>query len=123
MRYLVLIYTNPAARELWNASAAADQSVDLEAYARFNTDLTDSGELIVSESLTEASQTRQVIIRNGQVSTTDGPFAETKEQLAGFYLVECDDLDRATEIAARIPEAAAGVIEIRPVRTLSGLEM
>jgi hypothetical protein len=123
MRYLVLIYTNPAARELWNASAASDKAVDLEAYARFNTDLTDSGELIVSESLTDAAETRQVIIRGGQVTTTDGPFAETKEQLAGFYLVECDDLDRATEIAARIPEAEAGVIEIRPVRTLSGLEM
>ena len=55
--------------------------------------------------------------------TTDGPFAEAKEQLAGFYLIECHSIERATEIAARIPEAEVGVVEIRPVRTLSGLEM
>jgi hypothetical protein len=55
--------------------------------------------------------------------TTDGPFAEVKEQLAGFYLVECDSIERATEIAARIPEAEAGVVEVRPVRTFSGLDM
>lgn len=123
MKYLVLIYTNPDARALWERLPEAEQSKGLQAYAALNEELATSGEVIVSESLADPSLSRQVTVRAGQVTATDGPFAETKEQLAGFYLLDCESLERATEIAARIPEAEAGVIEVRPVRTFGGLEM
>lgn len=123
MRYLVLIYTNPDARRLWEQLPEAEQAMGLRAYAELNEDLAASGEMIVSESLADSSLARHVVVRGGEAMTTDGPFAEVKEQLAGFYLVECETIERATEIAARIPEAEAGVVEVRPVRTFSGLEM
>lgn len=123
MKYLVLIYTNPQARKLWEQLPEAEQALGLQSYVALNEDLVASGEMIVAESLADSSLTKQVTVRDGRTTTTDGPFAETKEQLAGFYLVECDSIERATEIAARIPEAEVGVIEVRPVRTLSGLEM
>ena len=62
-------------------------------------------------------------MRDGQTVTSDGPFAEAKELLAGFYLLECDSMERAVEVAARLPEAELGLIEVRPVLTLGGLEM
>lgn len=123
MRYLVLIYTNPDARQLWEQLPEADKALGVQAYARLNENLVATGEMIVSESLADPSLTKRVVVRDGEVMTSDGPFAEVKEQLAGFYLVECDSVERATEIAARIPEAEAGVVEVRPVRTFSGLEM
>lgn len=123
MRYLVLIYTNPDARQLWEQLPEADKALGVRAYARLNENLVATGEMIVSESLADPSLTKRVVVRDGEVMTSDGPFAEVKEQLAGFYLVECDTVERATEIAARIPEAEVGVVEVRPVRTFSGLEM
>lgn len=123
MKYLVLIYTNPQARELWEQLPEPERAAGLQAYAALNEDLSASGEMIVAESLSDASLARQVTVREGTVMTTDGPFAEAKEQLAGFYLVECEGIERATEIAAQIPEAAVGVVEVRPVRTFSGMEM
>lgn len=123
MRYLVLIYTNPDARQLWEQLPEADKALGVQAYARLNENLVATGEMIVSESLADPSLTKRVVVRDGEVMTSDGPFAEVKEQLAGFYLVECDSVERATEIAARIPEAEVGVVEVRPVRTFSGLEM
>lgn len=123
MKYLILIYTNPESRHLWEQLPEAERMAGLEAYAELNNDLVESGEMIVSESLADSSLTQQVTMRGGQAIVTDGPFAETKEQLAGFYLVECSSKERAAEIAASIPEAEAGTVEIRPVRTFSGLEM
>lgn len=123
MKYLVLIYTNPEARELWEQLPEATQMEGLQAYVALNEDLAASGEMIVSESLADPSLAKRVTVRGGHTTTTDGPFAEVKEQLAGFYLVECASIERAAEIAARIPEAEAGVVEVRPVRTFSGLEM
>lgn len=123
VKYLVLIYTNPEARKLWEQLPAAEKSAGLQIYAALNEELAASGEMIVSESLADPSLAKRVTVRDGEVTTTDGPFAEAKEHLAGFYLVECDSIDRATEIAARIPEAEVGELEVWPVRTLSGLEM
>jgi hypothetical protein len=123
VKYLVLIYTNPDARQLWEQLPDDEQMAGLRAYAALNEDLAESGEMIVSESLADPSLAKHVTVRDGQALTTDGPFAEVKEQLAGFYLVECESIERATEIAALIPEAEAGVVEVRPVRTFSGLEM
>lgn len=123
MKYLVLIYTNPQARQLWERLPESDRARGLHAYATLNEQLASSGELIVSESLADASLAQHVTVRGGQATTTDGPYAETKEELAGFYLLECASSERAAEIAARIPEAEAGAVEVRPVRTFGGLEM
>ncbi len=77
-----------------------------------------SGTLVAAEALLPASTATTVRVRNGRASYTDGPFAETKEQLAGFYLVEAASLDEALAVAAKIPPAREGSIEVRQVRTL-----
>jgi hypothetical protein len=78
-----------------------------------------SGVLVAAEALLPVETATTVRIRNGRVSVTDGPFAETKEQLAGFYLVEARDLNDAIQIAAKIPPAREGSVEVRPVRELT----
>ncbi|MGB5811587.1 MAG: YciI family protein, partial [Polyangiales bacterium] len=74
-----------------------------------------SGEFVVADALQPTTTATSVRVREGKTLTTDGPFAETKEQLGGFYLVEAEDLDRAIAIAARIPSARVGTIEVRPI--------
>jgi hypothetical protein len=83
------------------------------------TELRASGRSIAAEALEPARTAATVRVRNGKVSLTDGPFAETKEQLAGFYLVDAKDLNEAIQIAAKIPPARVGSVEVRPVRELS----
>ena len=80
--------------------------------------LVERGEMLAGEALQPVATATTVRLRNGQISVTDGPFAETREQLAGFYLIEAEHLDHAIEIAAGIPPAAVGSIEIRPIRSL-----
>ncbi len=76
------------------------------------------GVLIAAEALQPAGTATTVRVRNGRTTVTDGPFAETKEQLAGFYLIDAKDLDEAIQVAAKIPPAREGSVEVRPVRTL-----
>jgi hypothetical protein len=123
MKYLILIYHNPGARQIWESFSDAEQAKGLAAYAAINEELAASGELIATEALADAGLGKGVTVREGQTVTSDGPFAEAKEQLAGFYLVDCESMDRAVEIAARIPEAPVAQIEVRPILTYSGLEM
>ena len=80
--------------------------------------LRQSGQLIAAEALQSARTSKTVRLRGGKVTITDGPFAETKEQLAGFYLIDAKDLNDAIDVASKIPPARAGSIEIRPVREL-----
>ena len=84
----------------------------------FDRSIRDSGHCIASEALESVSTARTVRVRGGKASVMDGPFAETKEQLAGFYLIDAVDLNEAIQIAARIPPAREGSIEVRPVREL-----
>jgi hypothetical protein len=123
VKYVILIYSNPASREQWYQLPAEQRADGMAAYAALNDDLAASGEMIVSEALAFPSTAKTVAVRNGEAITTDGPFAEVKEHLAGFYLVDCESVDRAVEIAARIPEAQAGLIEVRPVMDLSTFEL
>ena len=83
-------------------------------------ELRKDGQMFGGEALEPAAIATTVRVRNGKVAITDGPFAETKEQLAGFYLIDANDLDEAIRVAAKIPPARIGSIEIRPVRELSG---
>ena len=123
MKYMILIYSNAASRKIWQEFSDAQRAEGLDWYAAFHDDLVNSGELIVSERLADPSLTTRVAVTEGQTMTTDGPFAEAKELLAGFFLVEADSHERAVEIAARVPEAMLGLVEVRPVRDLRGLEM
>jgi len=83
------------------------------------TALRESGKLVAAEPLEPVASATTVRVRNGKVSITDGPFAETKEQLAGFYLVDARDLNEAIQVASKIPPARVGSIEVRPVRKLN----
>lgn len=123
MKYLILIYGNPESRKIWEGLSAAQRAEGLDVYRALNEDLAASGEMIVSEALADPSLTKRVWVQEGRTMTSDGPFAEAKELLAGFYLVECESVERAVELGARIPEAAFGLVEVRPVMGLSGFEV
>ena len=125
MKYLILIYANPASRAVWVGLSEAQRAEGLKAYAALNEDLAASGEMVVAEALADPSLAKRVSVREGRTVTSDGPFAEAKEHLAGFFLVECESLDRAVEVAARVPEADLGLVEVRPVLDLDlgGLEV
>ena len=113
MNYLLMIYTDEAELE---SSSQADGEATLAAYSAFTQSIADSGVLRGGDALEPTAMATTVRVRGGEVVVTDGPFAETKEQLGGYYAIECADLDAAIEIAARIPGAVPGAIEIRPIR-------
>ena len=119
MKYLILIYSNPESREIWDGLSADERGGGLSAYTALNEDLNASGEMIVTEALADPSMGKRVSVQEGR-TTTDDPFAEVKELVAGFYLVECESFDRAVEIAARMPKAELGLVEVRPCMDLSG---
>ena len=110
MKYLILIYSNPRARAQWAAMSAEEQGAGLAAYSALNESLVASGELVAAEAL--AMTAIPVPPRS------DGPFAEAKEQLGGFYLVDVASEERAREIGAMVPEAPLGHVEIRPAQGL-----
>jgi hypothetical protein len=123
VKYLILIYSNPASREIWAGFSDDQRAEGYRYYAALTEELAASGELIVSEALADPSLATRVSVRDGQTLTSDGPFAEAKELLAGFFLLECESVERAVEIAARVPEAELGLVEVRPILKLGGLEM
>lgn len=118
MRFLVLIYSNPESRAVWDSLSDDQKKEGMAGYAALHEALAERNELVASESLDDPALTKQVLVRDGRPQTTDGPFAEVKEQLAGFYLLDCESMDRAVEIVAQIPEAPFSVVEVRPVRDL-----
>ena len=112
MRYLLLIYTE----ETDEAPPADEATASHVAYAEFTADIKRRGLFQAGEALTPTSTATTVRVLDGETVATDGPFAETKEYLGGFYLVECDSLDDAIAFAAKIPAARnGGAIEVRPV--------
>jgi hypothetical protein len=123
VKYLILIYGNPESRAIWESFTDEERAEGFAYYGRLTEELAASGELIVTEALADASETKRVAVREGRTVATDGPFPEAKELLAGFYLLECQSMDRAIEIAGRVPEAQMGLVEVRPVMDLGGTEM
>ena len=112
MQYLCLIYD---AESEWLKMSQAEQGKMYEEYRKFTEDIKASGNHLGGNQLQPISTATTVRIRNGKRLTTDGPFAETKEQLGGFYMIEAKNLDEAIEIASRIPSAKVGSIEVRPL--------
>src|SRR6266481_4310627 len=112
MQYLLLIYQNEA--EVDAAGEAAATQMHNE-YRTFTQSIIQAGHFKAGDALKRTPTATTVRVRNGKMLTTDGPFAETREQLGGYYLIEAKDLDTALGIAARIPGAKSGSIEVRPV--------
>jgi hypothetical protein len=111
MRYLLLIYAEESDAPPPDDVAAASH----QAYAAFTADIKARGLFEAGEALTPTSTATTVRVVDGDTVATDGPFAETKEALGGFYLIEARDLDEAIEVAAKIPAAKEGSIEVRPI--------
>jgi hypothetical protein len=112
MQYLLMIYRSEA--DLAKMDAAARQKMTAE-YGTFTQSIIQSGHFKAGDGLQPTTTATTVRVRDGKTLTTDGPFAETREQLGGYYLVEAKDLDTALGIAARIPGARDGSVEVRPV--------
>ncbi|HVU02493.1 MAG TPA: YciI family protein [Polyangiaceae bacterium] len=111
MQYLMMIYENEKER----APKTSGQAEMMAAYKEFTDSIVKSGHMKGGNALQPTSTATTVRVRDGKTLTTDGPFAETREQLGGYYLVEAKDLDEAIKIAARIPSSKWGSIEVRPV--------
>ncbi|WP_214633092.1 YciI family protein [Antrihabitans cavernicola] len=109
---MMLIYSNA---ESW-AALSHDERIALgRGHAALKKELEDAGKYAGGHGLSDPRETTTVRVRAGAIATTDGPYIESKEHLAGFYVVECADVDEATAIAARIPDAAVNFVEVRPV--------
>lgn len=120
MKYMLLIYNNPAVYEAMSEEERNTIWAEVDSVMQ---ELTASGELIGGEALVDASQARTVRVRNGAPAITDGPFAEAKEQFAGYLMVDCESPERAVEIAASWPDARYFAMEVRPLMNQSGTEM
>ena len=111
MKYLCLI----CADTLMEQMPEADAERHFEEYSEFTEGIRKSGHFIGCNRLEPPDAATTVLVRNGKVSTTDGPFAETKEQLGGYFLIEAKDLNEAIQVASRIPGAKIGCVEVRPI--------
>lgn len=118
MQYLILIHGNQQWRDAFAAMSDEQRRGGLDAYTVLTRSLEDAGELVAAAPLADPSQA----LRPGGGPAPDGPFAEAKEYVAGFYLVDCDGPERALEIAAQLPEASAGLVEVRPTMDLSTID-
>jgi hypothetical protein len=112
MQYLCLIYD---AESTWETMPEEERNAVYGEYMEFTQSIKDSGNHVAGDALQPISTATSVRVRNGETLVTDGPFAETKEQLGGYYLIEAKDMDEALKIAERIPSARYGTIEVRPV--------
>jgi hypothetical protein len=115
MRYVLLIYTNEADRPAWGTP---EGDTEAKGYDAFHGEVTQRGLLRGGDPLLRVAEANSVRVRDGRTQIADGPAVQTPEQLGGYYLVECNDLDEALELAAKIPGAGYGTIEVRPVLEL-----
>ncbi|HEY1237923.1 MAG TPA: YciI family protein [Solirubrobacterales bacterium] len=112
MKYAFTIYGDETARD---SASEEDRQAMTQAYQAVTTEMQEKGVLVAGEGLYPTQTATTVRVRDGERAVSDGPFAETKEQLGGFYVLDCKDLDEAIEWAAKIPGAQFGSIEVRPV--------
>jgi hypothetical protein len=112
MQYMLLIY---GTGEAWDALSDEEREAAYQEYFAVSNDLREQGKMVSANELQPTSTATTVTVRGGDTVVTDGPFAETKEALGGYYLIEADSLDEAIEWAARIPSSRTGKVEVRPV--------
>jgi len=112
MRYLLLIYGDETT---WSDASPEEMAAIMAAHEAFSRATEQEGILRGGEALEPTAAAATVRVRDGETMLTDGPYAETREQLGGFYIVECDSFDQAVDAARRIPEAAHGSVEVRPI--------
>ena len=115
MKYLIMVQSNPTSLAHWETLTDQQKEKFGREHFALTDALLDSGHLVASEGLAPVETAKQVTVRDGVIAATDGPFAEVKEHLAGFYLVECADMDEAIGIAARVPDATFNHVQVRPV--------
>lgn len=115
MRYMILIYTDEGIEA---RRSPAENEAHMGGYYAFTNEVRERGNFLNGDALQPTSTATTVRVNNGKTLATDGPFAETKEQLGGFYILDCQDLDEAIELAAKIPAAQEGCVEIRPIMEL-----
>ncbi len=113
MRYLCLIYEN---EKTYETMPKEQSDAVMAEYGAYTQGIKDSGHYIGGNALQPTPAATTLRVRNGKVSTTDGPFAETKEQLGGYYLIDAKDLNDAIQVASKIPSAKFGSIEVRPIQ-------
>ena len=113
MRYLCLIYDE---EKKLGAMSKGESDAFMGEYFQFTEDIKKSGHYVGGNALQPVGSATSVRLRGGKMSTTDGPFAETKEQLGGYYLIEAKDLNDALQVAAKIPSAKTGTVEVRPIQ-------
>ena len=112
MRYLCLIYSD---EKWWDKASEAELKQGMADYNAFTESIKKNGNYVGGEALQPTKTARAVRVRNGKISTTDGPYVETKEQLGGYYLIKAKDLNDAVQVASRIPGAQHGTVEVRPI--------
>lgn len=117
MKYACLIYSDENDPTVNPPEGSPENEPIMNGYFAFGAEAGEAGVLLAGEALFPTSTSTSLRVRNGEVTTTDGPFAETKEHLGGFYILDCETLDEAMTWAAKIPHAKTGTIEIRPVPT------
>jgi hypothetical protein len=117
MQYMLLIHSDES---VYPKMSEADTKKLMDDYWKFTEDLQKAGALVASHRLQPTQTATTVRVRKGETMMTDGPFAETKEQFGGYYLIEAKDLDEALKWAARIPTAKYGSVEVRPIWDMSG---
>ena len=129
MKYVLMIYSNPASWEhpmfLHQAETLSEEerNARLTQFTDLYREILESGELVDSRALADPIISKTVRVRDDALATTDGPFLESKEHLAGYFVVDCDSIERATEIASRFPDARNCAVEVRPIMDMSGPEM
>jgi hypothetical protein len=120
VKYLLIIHMNPASMA---ALSEEEQKAVFGVHEGFQQRLKESGELVGFAALADPSNSKVVRVRDGAPAVTDGPFVEAKEFLAGYYVVDCESVERAAELAAQMPEARFSGVEVRPVMESGGMEM
>jgi hypothetical protein len=115
-QYMLLIYDDPSA---WQSMGEDERNAVMGEYFAYTNELREAGALVAGDALQPTTTAKSVRLRDGELLATDGPFAETKETLGGYYLIDVDSEEEAQEWAAKIPSARYGTIEVRPVMVFS----
>jgi hypothetical protein len=122
MKYLILIQSNERSLAVWETLSEQQRTDFGRGHLQLGEEMVKAGVHVASEGLADPSLAKWVSVRDGQTVASDGPFAEVKEHLAGFYLIDCEDLDEAVAWAAKVPDAGYTQVEVRPVLDMSGWE-